>query len=160
MDTAKRRLDSARNLAITLLVAPLLFACAQLPPSETPAPSAVNGYLITHAEIEDSGARNGWEAVRRNVNHLRFAEDAEGDVAWVGAMRGNPSLVAEDALLLVIDGTPMLETTYLQEIPARTIAYIEILSGQRGTARYGAAGGSGVIAVRTFSPKRGIAQRR
>lgn len=160
MDTAKRCQRSTRNLAATLLAAPLLFACAQLPPSETPVTSGANGYLITHAEIEDSGARNGWEAVRRNVNHLRFAEDAEGDVAWVGAMRGNPSLVAEDALLLVIDGTPMLETTYLQEIPARSIAYIEILSGQRGTARYGAAGGSGVIAVRTFSPRRGIAQRQ
>lgn len=160
MDTARRRLDSARNLATTLLVAPLLVACAQLPPSKTPVPAAVNGHLITHAEIQDSGARNGWEAVRRNVNHLRFVEDAEGDMAWVGAVRGNPSLVAEDALLLVIDGTPMLEATYLQEIPARTIAYIEILSGQRGTARFGAAGGSGVIAVRTFSPRRGIAQRR
>lgn len=159
METGRRTRSPTRS-ATSLLLAPLLCACAQLPPAEVPSPSSAQGHLITRADIEESGARDGWEAIRRNVHHLRFAEDTEGDVTWIGAVRGNQSIVAEDAVLLVVDGTSMLESTYLQEIPARTIAYIQILSGLQGTARYGAAGGNGVIVVRTFSPARGISQRR
>lgn len=159
MDTTRRVPVPGRNATAFLLLAPLLLlGCADLPPAEVPSPNRAEGLLITRAQIEDSGARNGWEAIRRNVNHLRFSEDINGDLVWIGAVRGNQSIVAPDALLLVVDGTQMLETTYLQQIPARTIAYIQILSGLQGTARFGAGGGNGVIIVQTLSPSRGIAQ--
>lgn len=157
MQTTRRTRTRARN-AIPLLIAPLLFACTALPPAEVPSPNSAQGHLITRAEIEASGAQNGWQAIRRNIHHLRFTEDTEGDVTWIGAVRGRNSLSTADALLLVIDGTSMLESTYLQEIPARSIAYIQILSGLQGTARYGAAAGNGVIVIRTISPGQGVVQ--
>lgn len=137
----------------------LSLGCANLPPRAEPAPSENIGVVITHAEIERSGARDAWEAIRRNVNHLRFTEDVDGDPVWVGAVRGNASLVAADALLLVVDETIMQGTAYLREIPATSVAWIQILSGPQGTTRYGPSGGNGVVVVHTQSPERDVVQR-
>ena len=140
-----------------LAVAFLAPGCAELPPAEMPSPEK-GGLLITHDEIEQSRARDAWEAIRRNVNHLRFVEDVHGDPVWVGAVRGNQSLVAPDEVLLVVDGTTMAQgPRYLRQIPAKSVLYIRILSSAQGTAEYGMAGGNGVVIVKTFSPTRPIA---
>lgn len=148
--------SSRRGVALTTLTASLLLACAELPPGRVPSPDSAQGVLITRGEIRDSGARDAWEAIRKNVNHLRFREDADGDPVWVGASRGSPSLVAPDAILLVVDGALMQSSGYLRHIPAKSVAYIQILSGSQGTARYGLAAGNGVVIVRTQSPARGV----
>lgn len=142
---------------ITLGAAAFLFAgCADLPPVKSPAPSRAQGMLITRAEIEDSGARDAWEAIRKNVHHLRFIEDADGDPVWIGAHRGSTSIVRRDAILLVVDGVLMSGSSYLRHIPAPTVAWIQILAGHEGTTRYGIAAGNGVVVVQTFSPERGV----
>lgn len=142
---------------LTLASTGLLFVgCANLPPVQSPSPSKARGVLITQEEIQASGARDAWEAIRKNVNHLRFTEDADGDPTWIGAHRGSTSFVQQDAILLVVDGTLMGSASYLQHIPARTVAWIQILSGHEGTARYGIAAGNGVVVVQTRSPERGV----
>lgn len=150
---------AARRTVLLLGAAVLLAGCARLAPQVAPPPSEGTGLVITHDEIADSGARDAWEAIRRNVNHLRFSEDLDGDPVWIGAVRGNPSLVAPDALLLVVDETIMQSPGYLRNIPARTVAWIQILSGAQGTARYGPSGGHGVVVIRTQAPGRGIVHR-
>lgn len=147
-----RRCAIACPLSATLL----LLGCANLPPSHSPAPSRAQGILITQEDVEESSARDAWEAIRRNVNHLRFAEDLDGDPVWIGAHRGNSSIAGQDAILLVVDGTLMSGARYLRHIPAATVAWIQILSGHEGTARYGLAAGNGVVVVRTQSPGRGV----
>lgn len=143
--------------AVTLLsTALLLVGCADLPPAKSPSPSKAQGILITHEEIEASGARDAWEAIRKHVNHLRFAEDSDGDPIWIGAHRGSTSFVRRDAILLVVDGTLMANSAYLRYIPARAVAWIQILSAHEGTARYGIAAGNGAVVVQTFSPDRGV----
>ena len=154
-----KALPAASRAAPLLAAAVITAACAQISPQVAPAPLESSGLLITHEQIEDSGARDAWEAIRRNVNHLRFSEDVDGDPVWLGAVRGNPSMVAPDVLLLVVDETIMLEPSYLKQIPARSVAWIQILSGTQGTARYGPSGGNGVVVVRTQSPDREIVQR-
>lgn len=149
----------ASRLAPLLATVVLASGCANLSPQVAPAPSENIGVLITHDQIEDSGARDAWEAIRRNVNHLRFSEDVDGEPVWVGAVRGSHSLVAPDVVLLVVDETIMQEVSYLQHIPAKSVAWIQILSGPQGTARYGPSGGNGVVVVRTQSPDREIVQR-
>lgn len=151
----ERTPSSRHGVAMTTMAATLLLACAELPPQRVPSPSRAQGVLITRSEIRDSGARDAWEAIRKNVNHLRFTEDADGDPVWVGASRGSPSLTAPDAILLVVDGALMQSSGYLRHIPAKTVAYIQILSGSQGTARYGLAAGNGVVVVRTQAPARG-----
>lgn len=128
--------------------------CATVSTGEAPEPSRAQGHLITRAEIERSGARDAWEAIRRNANHLRFTEDRDGDPTWIGAQRGSTSLAARDAILLVVDGALMGDSRYLREIPASTVAWIQILSGREGTTRYGPAGGNGVVVVRTGASPR------
>lgn len=147
-----------RAVASAFVAAASLLACAELPPQRVPSPNRAAGVLITHDDIVRSGARDAWEAIRKNVNHLRFTENGNGDPVWVGANRGSPSIAATDEILLVVDETLMLSPGYLRRIPAETVTYIQILSGSQGTARYGVAAGNGVVVVRTQSPKRGIAE--
>lgn len=157
--TDDRRFPIGVRVATSALAAAAsLLACAELPPQRAPSPSRAQGVLITRDDIERSGARDAWEAIRKNVNHLRFTEDADGDPTWVGANRGSPSLNAPDEILLVVDGALMGNSAYLRRIPAATVTYIQILSGSQGTARYGLAAGNGVVVVRTQSPQRGITE--
>lgn len=140
-----------------LAAAASLLACAELPPQRAPSPSKALGVLITRDDIERSGARDAWEAIRKNVNHLRFSENANGDPSWVGANRGSLDIRSSDEqILLVLDGVLMISPVYLRRIPAETVAYIQILSGSQGTARYGLSAGNGVVVVRTVSPQRGV----
>lgn len=149
--------SSRRGVALTTLTASLILACAELPPGRVPSPDSAQGVLITRSEIRDSGARDAWEAIRKNVNHLRFREDADGDPVWVGASRGSLSLRDSDTpILLVVDGALMQNSGYLRQIPAKSVSYIQVLSGSQGTARYGMAAGNGVVIVRTQSPARGV----
>ncbi|MGH7540499.1 MAG: TonB-dependent receptor plug domain-containing protein [Gemmatimonadota bacterium] len=155
-----RARDPSRRLGVAgaAIAASFLLGCAELPPEEVPSPASARGILITQGEIERSGARDAWEAIRKAANHLRFLEDMDGDPIWIGAHRGSASVTHADEILLVVDGALMQNIAYLRLIPAQTVAYIQILSGAEGTSRYGLAAGNGVVVVRTISPHRGVVE--
>ena len=132
-----------------LLLLPGLLACAQVRGTSTPLADR-QGKVISAAEIEKSGARNAWEALRRSGTHLRLTEGARGEPGTV-RKRGDGSMVLSNAPTVVLDGVLLVDFRALIEVPARIIEEIRILNGIDGTARYGTGSGNGVIVVTTRS---------
>lgn len=126
-------------------------ACAPHSSGQPGAPSARDGPIISRQAIEQSGARDGWEALRRGVTHLSFQQPREGSPVRV-TRRGVSSFFIDPQVLLVVDGTHIQDLSFLETLPAANIEYIQILSASVGVLKYGSKGGNGVIVVKTGVP--------
>lgn len=113
----------------------------------------IKGDLITRADIARTGATNAWDALRQASTSLMFRESSRGRGGTDRVLhRGAGSFVLNNNVLLVVDETMMGDLFYMREIPAPSVAYIQILSASEGTVRYGTPAGNGVIVVRTEVP--------
>ena len=133
---------------LTLILAA---GCTTAPSGSGPTPAERDGMLLTREEIEKTGARNAWDAVRLGATHLNIQFPREGSPARV-THRGADSFIINAEVLLVVDGTHMSSLSYLQDIRVENIDYIRILSGSEGAVRYGTDAGNGVIVVKTNPP--------
>jgi outer membrane cobalamin receptor len=115
------------------------------------APKEREGQIITREDIERSGARDGWEALRWGATHLNFQYTREGSPVRV-THRGVDSFVIDPQVLLIVDGAQMQSLSALENIPAASIEYIQILAARVGVVKYGTNGGNGVIVVQTGVP--------
>lgn len=127
-------------------------ACSTLRPGTTRAGSTP-GRVITAEQIARSGATNAWEALRRSSTHLLIRENSRGEQARI-SYRGPNSLLLSNEVLVIVDGIHLVGWTYLREIPAASIAYIQIMTGPQATVQYGTPAGNGVIVVSTAPPSR------
>ena len=106
--------------------------------------------FISRSEIEASGARNGWEAVRFNARHLSLMEGRGQNAERVSVQhRGPDSIEKNDSLVLVLDGILTFEMARLRQIPATMIESIEILNASQAVLRYGSDAGGGALIVKT-----------
>jgi vitamin B12 transporter len=123
-------------------------ACKTFHPSAIQQRADADRVVITEAMIARSGGQNAWDVLRREAPQLGFRENRNGQATGL-TRRGRSSIVLNDAPMLLIDGirTPDLKT--LQQIPASTLASIEVLSGAEGTTYYGTDAVGGVILVHT-----------
>jgi outer membrane cobalamin receptor len=137
--------------ALALLAATSVTACATGRVADHAVPSERDGPIITREEIERSGARDGWEALRLSATHLNFQYTREGSDARV-THRGVQSFLIDPQVLLIVDGTHMQSLSVLETIPARDIDYIQILSARVGVVRYGTSAGNGAVVVKTGVP--------
>ena len=137
--------------AFSFLAATLVAACATAPVGDTTAPKEREGQIITREDIERSGARDGWEALRWGATHLNFQYTREGSPVRV-THRGVDSFVIDPQVLLIVDGAQMQSLSALETIPATSIEYIQILAARVGVVKYGTNGGNGVIVVKTGVP--------
>lgn len=133
-----------------LILASAACATASLPDSRSP--SHRDGPIITRDRIERSGAVNGWEALRYAGTHLSFQEVRQGSNDRV-THRGVSSFYLSSDVLLVVDGAHMPSLGALKDIPAKNIAYMQVLPGRVGVIRYGTSGGNGVVVVQTEVPE-------
>jgi hypothetical protein len=129
----------------------LVAACATARVDSLGVPSELDGPLITREEIGESGARDGWEALRLGLTHLNYQYTRQGTDVRV-THRGVSSFVIDPQVLLVVDGTHMQSLSVLEGIPARDIEYIQILSARIGVVKYGTGAGNGVVVVKTGVP--------
>ena len=67
----------------SLVVVSLLAACHPAPPPDAAEPKERDGLIITREDIEKSGAKDGWEALRRGATHLNFQYARDGSPARV-----------------------------------------------------------------------------
>ena len=141
----------APRFLLAIAVAALGTGCTTAPQNSATAPAPRNGMLITRAEIADTGARNAWDAIRMGSTYLNVQFPREGSPARV-THRGVDSFFISPEVLLVVDGTHMADLSYLRDIRVENIDYIEILSAQVGSLRYGTDAGNGVIVVKTNPP--------
>lgn len=129
-----------------------LAGCASAGAHGAVAPQG-EGKLITAAMIDHSGADNAWEVLRRTGTHLSLRENANGEPTKM-TYRGHHSVLLSSTPLLVVDGSRMVEFTYLRSVPASMIQSIRLLNGTSGTKLYGTGAGNGVVVVTTASAPR------
>jgi outer membrane cobalamin receptor len=134
-----------------LLLTSSAFACKTAPIGDSTEPNERDGMILTREDIARTGARDGWEALRRGGTHLNIQLPREGSEPRV-THRGVSSFVLSPQVLLVVDGTHMASLMALQDIRASNIDYIQVLPARVATVRYGTAGGNGVVVVKTGVP--------
>lgn len=144
---------SLARAAPALLVAALFSGCAT-----GTAPTGAfgddpdlepGGMVLTAADIQRTGARDAMEAIERAGSHLVIARTRQGTPESI-YHRGVDSFVISREVLLVVDGTRVkYPVDALRGIPAKSIRYIQILSGREAVTRWGSESTNGVIMVRT-----------
>lgn len=144
------RLHADLRRLLGLSVAVLLSACA-VAPSPSDGPNPRDGQILTRADIEKTGARDGWEALRRGQTKLNIQMTREGTPPKV-THRGVDSFLLSPEVLLVVDGVHMTSLETLREIRTTNIEYIQVLSGRVATVKYGTAAGNGAVVVQTGVP--------
>lgn len=132
-----------RTVALLLL----LSACATAPPRPGDRPSPADPGLVTRQEIEASGARTVWDALRLTVA-LHVVDDVRGEPAIL-RHRGHESIVGSPSPILVIDGAILRDFRHLDELPARDLVSIQVRPPSYAVARYGSLARAGVVELRT-----------
>lgn len=135
-----------RSLAWTLSTV-LLAGCIHPRPMRS---TDVHGQrtIFTEEQIARCGASTAWDVLKRLAPQFSFSEDRNGQPRTL-ERRGRSSILLSDAPLVFLDGTEMVDFRSLIQIPATTIASIEILGGIDGTTYYGSNAVSGVILIHT-----------
>lgn len=125
--------------------------CSSIRPSGgAPAPADDrNGARYLSAEdIERSGARNAWEALRR-LGTVRLDESANGQPARIYSRRGRTSILLDDSPIVVLDGTRLVDFGVLKAVSAASIVSIAFLNSSEGTLRHGTGTTGGAIVILT-----------
>lgn len=126
-------------------------ACATAHPArdnEHHDPARGSSHYLTAQDIQSSGARNAWEALRR-LGGVRLEESPDGSPQAIRPTRGNMSMVLDDSPIVLLDGARLLDYDVLRSLPARQIDSIELLNGVDGTLKHGSGAGGGAIVIRT-----------
>lgn len=138
------------SVAVLLLATAGVVACAGVrPSSQRPAETEPGGMVISREQVIASGARTAMEAIERSRTHLTISRTRAGDPVTI-RHRGIDSFLASPEVLLVVDGSRVSHPAQaLDDIPARTITYIQILTGREAVMRWGSESGNGVIVIKT-----------
>ena len=106
--------------------------------------------LITRADIERTGAADGYEALKRAGSYLVLGERKGGDIR--ASERGRASIIISPQILLVVDEVVMMDLNSLRDIRADAIEWMKVMSGAEATPLYGTPASNGVLVVRTRIP--------
>jgi len=136
-----------KALRASVLVA-LLLGCGRAVQKETTHGLPPGTFLITAEQIEKSGARTAWQALKRNAPMLQTSDDSNGRPAKLGR-RGRASLMLDDSPMIMLDGIRIVDFRTLDDIDAQSILSIFIYDGVEGTTYYGTNSVSGVIVIKT-----------
>ncbi len=133
------------SVSAALVVA--ISACASIHPLNS-AEIPVNGKVITEEMIAATNAATAWDVVQQSGYYRMIRETGSGK-SGVHSRRGRTSMVlaASDVPRLIVDGARVSDIGRLHEIPARSIAWIELLGGIAGGSEEGTNSGAGVIRV-------------
>ena len=104
-------------------------------------------YVITAEQIQKSGARTAWEALKQNAPMLTLRDDRNGRPASMGR-RGRSSFLLDEAPMIMLDGVRVPDFHALDTIEAQSIFTIVIYNGVEGTTYYGTDAVSGVVVIK------------
>lgn len=138
------------NLLSVSLPALALSACISirpLPSVELP----VNGKVITEEMIAQTNAATAWDVIEQSGYYRMVTETSGSGRSGLHSRRGRTSvlLTASDVPRLIVDGARVSDLGRLRDIPAVSVAWIELLGGISGAAEEGTNSGAGVIRVVT-----------
>lgn len=137
------------------LAVPVLLAC-HLPSADAPTSRTRASHEITAAEIERSGARTAWDAVRLLSGNLRVHDRGERGGPAFTSSRGRSSILLDSEPTFVLDGVRLVETGLLNDIAAGAILHIRLLTGPDATTRWGTNSGNGVVEITTRDSERKV----
>ena len=137
----------ACTMSVPAAVVLALSACASVHPLDSAA-IPVNGKVITEQMISGSGAATAWDVVQQ-TGFYRMINDPATGRSGVHSHRGRTSILlgSSDVPRLIVDGARVSDLGRLREIPAGSIAWIELLGGLAGASEEGTNSGGGVIRV-------------
>jgi outer membrane receptor for ferrienterochelin and colicin len=153
---------ATRALLPVVVLSLIAAACASRnssePANERAAPAArearenglaPGGIVLTQDDIRAMGVRDAFHAVEKAASHLRIQRTRNGSPEKI-TQRGVTSFLLSSEILVVVDGTRVQTVVqHLQNIPAESILFIQILTANEASARYGSEAGNGVITLRT-----------
>ena len=151
MSTVARPPLGIRVLLLTIgASAALAFGGCGRPPggAGSAAPVAGRVTVVTEAEIARMSVRTAWDVVRLRAPRLFFGVDETGRPARVRIQEPR-SVNSDETPLLVVDGVPMFDLEYLNQIPATEIQTIRILDTEAAEPLYGLRAAGGAIVVET-----------
>ena len=134
------------NRVATIAALTLLAACGATRKPLDPLTPRHSARLITRADIERSGATDGYEALKRAGSYLVLGERKGGDIR--ASERGRASIIISPQILLVVDEVMMMDLNSLRDIRADTIEWMRVMSGAEATPFYGTPASNGVLVVR------------
>lgn len=137
----------APGLAASAVLPLLLAACASTGGHMADRPTPGDPGVVTREEIQASGARTVWEALRLTVA-LHVEDDLAGNPARL-RHRGYNSILGPETPLLVVDGAIVRDYRHLDEVPARDLVSIHVRSPSYAAARYGSLARAGVVELNT-----------
>jgi len=137
----------ARNMSVPAALVISLTACASVHPL-TSADVPVNGKVITEQMIAGTSAATAWDVVQQS-GYFRMVSDPATGRSGVHSHRGRTSilLTGSDVPRLIIDGARVSDLGRLRDIPASSIAWIELLGSIAGASEEGTNSNAGVIRV-------------
>lgn len=136
-----------RALAVPTLI--FASACAGARAGQRPSEVDPGGTVITREEIRSMGVHNALEALERAKTSLVIQRTRNGSPVRI-YHRGVDSLMLRSDIQVVVDGAMVQDGILaLENIPASTILFIQVLSGREAAMKYGSSAGNGVVTVRT-----------
>lgn len=126
----------------------LLSGCASIRPLDA-TDAEPGGRFITEDMIAKYNAPNAWE-VLRHTGLFHMSRDAgTGRPAEIKSRRGRTSIIlyGSDIPRVIVDGARLIDLRALRDIPASSIAWIQVLNGMEGTLQEGMNSGAGVILI-------------
>lgn len=126
----------------------VLAGCASIRPLDATLADP-NGRFITEEMIASYNAPNAWE-VLRHTGLFQMSRDAgTGRAAEIRSRRGRTSIVlyGSDVPRVILDGARITDLRSLRDVPASSIAWIQLLNGMEGTLQEGTNSGAGVILI-------------
>jgi outer membrane cobalamin receptor len=140
-----------RSALATLALVPLL-AC-QLPPAAELRSDVRPSHEITAEEIDGSGAKTAWEAVRLLSGNVRFSGGGSDGGPSRASARGRSSIVLDSEPAFVLDGVRLVDIGVLHDLAAAAVDHIRLITGPDATTRWGTNSGHGVILITTRHPE-------
>lgn len=124
-------------------------ACSSMRPAPAGQMSHGSGTrFVTAAEIQKSGARSAWDALRATLPGLSLRETRVGTPIGIGR-RGRSSIYLSSAPIVLVDFVRVSDVGVLRDIDAKDVLSIELVNGIDATTYFGTNAGSGAILVRT-----------
>lgn len=138
------------RLALVFASIPVTLACGSARPGNYES-SKPPGKIITEEMIASYNVANAWDVLRKTGAYKETRDDGPSRPTSIRSKRGRTSLLltTSDIPRVLVDGARLADMRHLRDIPARSIAWIQLLNGMDGTLFEGTNSGAGVVLIVT-----------